>query len=228
MDGIHDLGGKHGFGPVQQDAHERAFEARWQGAVFTIVNALMRAGIAHNVDYFRHAVERVDPLGYLADGYYGRWLAAAETMLVEAGQLTSAELTDAAVARGADPAARIAARPDPWPDDFSKVPATEQMPTAERPLAQPPRFALGQKVLTQATGVPGHTRLPAYARGAVGEVVACHGGWVFPDSNAHGLGEQPVHLYTVAFSAQTLWGDAGETQLEVCLDLFEPYLEEVS
>jgi len=60
----------------------------------------------------------------------------------------------------------------------------------------------------------------------VGEIVACHGCWVYPDSNSHGNGEHPQQLYTVAFTSEVLWGEAGDANLEVCLDLFEPYLHE--
>lgn len=229
MDGIHDLGGKQGHGNIEQETDQLAFHERWQGAVFTIINTLIGNGTAHNVDHFRHAVERIDPVSYLQDGYYGRWLGAAETLLVEAGQLSQDEITARAIAHGAGPRDRIAARPAP----VGKAPAVSEEPardasTAQRPLDQPARFVLGQRVRSSATGVAGHTRLPAYARGVVGEIVACHGGWVYPDSNAHDLGEQPQHLYTVAFAGESLWGSAGDAHLEVCIDLFEPYLEGVA
>jgi nitrile hydratase beta subunit len=227
MDGVHDLGGKHGLGAVAIEGDGPAFHDRWQGAVFTIVNGLRVHGINHNVDQFRHAVERIDPVSYLTDGYYGRWLGAAETMLIEAGTLSQAEITARAVSLGADPLDRIAARPSQHPDNFSATPVADDLPTGEREVERPAKFEQGQRVRTQAFGVPGHTRLPAYARGVVGEIVACHGGWVYPDTNAHGYGEQPQHLYTVAFAGDQLWGDAGEPQLEVCIDLFEPYLESV-
>jgi nitrile hydratase len=67
--------------------------------------------------------------------------------------------------------------------------------------------------------------LPAYARNRRGRIVAWHVGWVFPDTNAHGRGETPQHLYTVAFEGAELWGDRAERGVVVHLDLFEPYLE---
>jgi nitrile hydratase len=72
----------------------------------------------------------------------------------------------------------------------------------------------------------GHTRLPRYARGKAGEIVAVHGTHVFPDSNAHGMGEDPQWLYTVRFSARELWGK--DTKDAVCIDLWEPYLENLA
>lgn len=222
MDGIHDLGGKFGFGPVSPDVDAQAFPEHWQGAVFTIANAMFFSGAAHNADHFRHAIERIDPVSYLNDGYYGRWLGGAETLLVEAGQVSQAEITERATALGAASNTRIAARPSPQPEQFPQ--SAEPAPNAQRDVSCAPRFKVGQSVLTATAPVSGHTRLPAYARGVIGEVVAWHGGWVYPDTNAHGRGEQPQHLYTVAFSGDVLWGSAGESGIEVCLDLFEPYL----
>ena len=77
MDGIHDLGGKRGFGHIKLEADLRPFPERWHGAVFTMINTLAASGITQNIDQFRHAVERIDPACYLTHGYYGRWLGAA-------------------------------------------------------------------------------------------------------------------------------------------------------
>ena len=94
---------------------------------------------------------------------------------------------------------------------------------ADRPSNRPQGFAPGDHVRTRSINPDGHTRLPRYARGKVGEIVAVHGTHVFPDSNAHGLGEDPQWLYTVRFTAQELWGK--DTRDCVMIDLWEPYLE---
>jgi nitrile hydratase len=52
-----------------------------------------------------------------------------------------------------------------------------------------------------------------------------HGTHVFPDTNAHGEGEQPRWLYSVAFDAAELWGPQGRGGDTILLDLWEPYLE---
>ena len=226
MDGIHDLGGKHGFGLVDDPSgvvagSQVGFEQRWHAVVFTMVNGLLATGTAPNVDYFRHAVERIDPVNYLDDGYYGRWLGAAETILVEAGVLSQQEVTARALTLGADSAQRIAARPGVR-GDFPKAGAQS---SALRADESEPQFKLGDVVGTSPAAVSGHTRLPAYARGAEGVVVAHHNTWTYPDTNAHGQGEQPQHLYTVEFASAALWGAGGEADVQVCLDLFEPYLE---
>ena len=226
MDGIHDLGGRQGFGAVQQDSDEQPFPERWQGAVFSFVNALGAAGIIHSADQFRHAIERIDPACYLADGYYGRWLGGVETVLVEAAVLTTEQISQRALALGAAEQDPVAARPGGGRHQGRS--AGDLFATADRVVDTPPGYQVGDMVRTLRHGVAGHTRLPAYARNATGTVVACHGAWVYPDTNAHALGEQPQHLYTVAFDGEELWGADAEPGLSVRLDLFEPYLTEVN
>ena len=91
--------------------------------------------------------------------------------------------------------------------------------------AASPRFAVGDTVRARDLHVTGHTRLPRYARGRHGIVDSLHGGWIYPDTHAHGQGAQPCHLYTVRFAARELWGEEAAPHDEVFLDLFEPYLE---
>jgi len=86
MDGIHDLGGMHGFGPVVVEHEEPVFHAAWEGRVFALAGLAIRGGLA-NPDAFRHAIERLSPAEYLTAGYYGRWLAALERLLSERGAL---------------------------------------------------------------------------------------------------------------------------------------------
>jgi nitrile hydratase len=237
MDGVHDTGGRQGFGPVRPrpsgEARPAPFGARWEARVFACVMGL--GGVAvRSSDQFRHAVERVRPEAYLTHGYYGRWLGGLETLVLEAGLLERAAIDARALALGAAPDAVVAAQPEvqparppvrlpplQQPRDPQALPARAH---ALRPLAAPPAFAPGDRVRTRAHGADGHTRLPAYARGRVGTVVAWHDGWVYPDTNAHLLGEHPQHLYTVAFPGTELWGEDAEPGMQVMLDLFEPYL----
>lgn len=221
MDAIHDLGGKQGFGSVVREDEEPVFHQRWEAAVFTMTRTASAAGALHNTDHFRHAVERIDPVAYLSQGYYGRWLGAVENLLTEAGVIDTAQLDSRVAALGGDPADLVAARPGP----SSQTATVVQLEGASREVAAAPAFQVGQRVRTAATPVSGHTRLPAYARNQIGEVVALQGGWVFPDSNAHGLGENPQHLYCVQFRGESLWGAEAEPGQSVYLDLFESYLE---
>ncbi len=224
MDGIHDLGGKAGHGEVVLEKDEPAFHSRWEAAVFTMAGVGATAGAWANVDRFRHSIERINPIAYLTHGYYGRWLGGIENLLVEAGVVTR-EVIDARVEMmGGSLQDLVASRPNPVPDPMSDAPAK---PGNSRSVNREPRFATGDLVQTSEEVKPGHTRLPAYARGKVGTVILTHDAWVYPDSNAHGLGEDPQYLYTVQFSGSELWG-AGDENIKVSLDLFEPYLSAVN
>jgi nitrile hydratase subunit beta len=195
---VHDLGGRPGFGAVPVDDGV-VFHADWERRAFGLANlAQVLAGF--NVDAFRHAIERISPGDYFRWGYYGRWLQCAETMLREGGVLPVGEgvrTTDA---------------------------TPPEAPGARRPLPEDARYAPGDRVLVLAPVTTGHTRRPAYVQGHRGGVVADLGGWVLPDTHAHGRGEQPARVYTVAFAAGDLWPDA-EPGVRVMVDLFEPYLE---
>ena len=224
MDGIHDLGGRHGFGAVSPELNEPVFHEDWEARVFALVLQL-----GGNLDRSRHAIERIDPISYLADTYYGRWLGGLETRLVEDGALSQSEITERARKLGADVNDRVAARPRDTGDQSSeKETSTVGFATAQRPLKTSPRFELGDQVRTKSASVEGHTRMPAYVRGCIGEVIGLHGGWVYPDSHAHGKGEEPECLYTVRFTTETLWGEAGEKNVELSIDLFDSYLEQVN
>ena len=124
--------------------------------------------------------------------------------------------------RGGSDTDLVAAQPADQPDAAGPLPGGVGN---RREVTDAPRFVVGDRVRPRLDPVPGHTRLPAYARGKVGQIIAWHLGWVFPDTNAHGLGEKPQHLYTVQFRSEDLWCKRG---FSVSLDLFEPYLEETT
>jgi nitrile hydratase len=89
----------------------------------------------------------------------------------------------------------------------------------------PARFAVGDTVKTRVINPTTHTRLPRYARGKQGVVEVVRGVFVFPDSNAHGRGEDPRWLYTVRFDGAELWGADAEPHTQVSIDAWEPYLD---
>lgn len=212
MNGIHDLGGMHGFGPVEPEANEPPFHARWEAAVVAIMRATRGAGL-YNIDEFRHAIERMEPAHYLRATYFERWLDGIARLLAEKGVISPAELA----ARAAAPRDAVAATgPARGPSPRDE--------TSFRPPAAPPRFAVGAAVVTGNTHPPGHTRLPRYARGKRGVIAAHRGCHVFPDTSAHGRGEQPQHVYGVRFAARELWGETAEANQHVYLDLWESYL----
>jgi nitrile hydratase len=212
MDGIHDLGGMHGFGRVTVEPDEPVFHARWHGRVLGMVYQIVGFGWA-NIDAFRHGIERMDPVAYLTAGYYGRWLASLETILADDGVLAPGAV-DAVLAGEPVPASRGGADPRPTAGFV-------------RPVDRAPRHAVGATVRACNVHPPGHTRLPRYVRGKRGVVHRVHAAFVFPDANAHGAGENPQYLYTVRFDGAELWGRDAEPAAAVHVDLFEPYLEAV-
>ncbi len=192
VNGIHDMGGMHGFGPVVVETNEPVFHAPWEGRVRALVSLALGSRIA-NVDAFRHAIERLDPVEYLSAGYYGRWLGALE-LLVHDWRARGESLETG----GAD---------------------------TLRAVATPARFAPGDAVRTRNLQPTGHTRLPGYARGKRGIIARVHPSFVFPDTNAAGLGENPQWVYAVRFDAHELFGTGAEPNACVHIDLFESYLE---
>src|SRR5438552_4056267 len=87
MDGMHDLGGRQGFGPVRYTVNARAFHAPWEVRVNSLYAFAVRLGI-FNMDEYRHAIERMEPRHYLTASYYERSLTGLATLLVEKGVLT--------------------------------------------------------------------------------------------------------------------------------------------
>jgi len=224
MDGIHDLGGMQGFGPVVREENEPPFHADWEAVVVAIMHATGgRGSNLLNIDEFRYGIERMDPAHYLASSYYEHWLDGISRVLSEKGAITTAALdarTDYFLAHPDAPASAPLSGPPP---PVAK-PTQQLAPTSERALAAPARYAPGDTVRTRNTHPHGHTRLARYARDKRGVIHAVHGGHVFPDAHAHGQGEQPQPLYSVRFDAQTLWGDSAEPNQRVYIDLWESYL----
>lgn len=211
MDGIHDLGGMHGFGPVLREENEPVFHAAWEGAVVAMMRAARSRGI-FNIDEMRHAIERMDPADYLSSSYYERWLAALERLLIEKGVTTPAEVESPPP----HPRPAAATAPSVALDRYSKS------QSSFRPAIAQPVYKVGQSVIASAVRKHGHTRLPRYARGRQGVVSALLGTHVFPDASAHGRGEDAQPLYSVRFESTELWG-TGEASA-VYLDLWESYL----
>lgn len=227
MNGVHDLGGMHGFGAVEREDPDPPFHAPWERTVNALNRTMMLIGI-YNIDEMRHAIERMEPAHYLASGYYEHWFDMLERLLTERGVIAPAEL-DARTAYFTEHPETPATAPLSGPPPPSLVPAPAR-PAAHpfiREATAPPRFQAGDAVATRNTQPRGHTRLARYARGKRGVIHRLHGIHVFPDSHAHGLGEQPQPLYSVRFEAGELWGDSAEPCGAVYIDLWESYLTPV-
>ncbi|MDF2096528.1 nitrile hydratase subunit beta [Aquibaculum arenosum] len=217
MNGVHDMGGMHGFGALPLEENEPVFHGEWEERALALTLAMAAWG-KWNIDASRHAREKLPPADYLRYSYYERWIEALANMMVEHGLVSAEELRQGQPAAGSSKA-------QPPLDATKALAALRRGGPADRAVDQAPRFAIGQSVRAINHHPAGHTRLPRYARGKRGEIVMHHGAHVFADSNAHFLGEAPQHLYAVRFSARELWGPQGRPQDCVTLDLWEPHLE---
>jgi nitrile hydratase subunit beta len=216
MNGVHDLGGMHGFGPVVREQNEPVFHSEWEKRVFAMTLTAMGRGVC-NVDEFRRAIERIPPAKYLAASYYEKWLNALEALLVEKGAVTPEELASGRA--GAPAPATAAESPGGGVDSFDDSAIKLRFNQSFKP-----GFKVGDRVVARNFNPAHHTRLPRYARGKRGVIRYDQGVFVFPDTHAHGQGGKPQHVYTVVFEAQELWGPDGE-RAPVYLDCWEDYLE---
>ena len=202
MDGIHDLGGRQGYGPIRYTLNATAFHNAWEVRVNSLYAFAVRSGI-FNMDEYRHAIERMQPAHYLTASYYERSLTSLATLCVEKGVITRQELEDRA--KGTFPLA------SPSAAGRSNAPNRE-------------RFKPGDRVRVKLDFVPGHIRLPAYVRGKVGTVVGESPAYPFPDAHAHGIHAEDEPTYDVRFQAQDLWPNGCDPAL-VHVGIFQSYLE---
>ena len=217
MNGIHDMGGMHGLGPVEAEPDEPVFHAPWEGRAFAM-NIASGAWRKWNTDAGRYQIEVIPAAEYLRMSYYEKWTVRLEELLIKAGLVTRHE-----IATG-KPAPRSTKATPPFTAE--KVPFLLRTGAgARRDVAVAARFQIGQRVRARNIHPDGHTRLPRYARGHAGTVHRDHGVYVFPDTNAHFLGEKPQHVYSVRFAARELWGDQASVRDSVFIDLWDDYLE---
>ena len=207
MDGVHDLGGLDGFGPVEHTPSEPLFDEDWERRAFRLMIGWIAAQNPSG-GRFRHSIERMAPEHYLSSPYYEHWLTGAATMAVEAGFTTQDELD-----RRAGGHFPLSAQDrGVLPDDLS--PRTT------------PRYSVGDDVRVREWHPPGHTRAARYVQGRRGTVVRVDGAFDIDDITAHGGGSVADPLYAVRFTSQELWGEAGADGEVVCVNLFERYLED--
>jgi nitrile hydratase len=218
MNGVHDMGGMHGFGAVDP-TDDAPFHDAWEERLRAMMGLTMQQGV-FNLDAFRYGIEQMDPAAYLASSYFERWLASVEHNLIQAGVLTREELD----ARTAHFREHPDASTPGEADDAPRWQPPEPREEPELPHIRP-RFAVGDPVLTRNVHPAGHTRLPRYARGKRGTINMIHGPEVFADTNAHNQGEHPQVVYSVRFDARELWGESAEPRQTVSIDLWESYLE---
>ena len=217
MNGAHDMGGTHGFGPVVTEENEPVFHEPWEGRVL----AMTLAAGSHrrwNLDQTRFARENVAPDLYLARSYYEIWLEGLETLLVNGGLVTADEIE--AARRGE----RFEREMDPPFTADMVAPAIAAGNSARRDVDVEPRFAEGDAVEVRPSAPHAHTRAPRYVRGRPGAIDRDHGVFVFPDTHAATGDAKPQHLYSVRFEATDLWG-ADAQGGAVYVDLWDDHLE---
>jgi nitrile hydratase len=193
------------------------FHERWEARAFALALA-MAAWRKWTLDGSRHQRELITAAEYLRISYYEKWLAGLVELLVKSGLVTSAEV---------ESGKPILDSPKATPALIaSAVPAmVAQGRPASREIPVEARFQVGQRVRARNMHPTGHTRLPRYARGKLGTIARDRGVFVFPDTNAHFLGEKPQHVYSVRFGASELWGEQGAAQDAVYIDMWDDYLE---
>lgn len=218
MNGLHDMGGMHGLGPIQHEKSEPTFHEAWEGRVYAISRAMGQSRV-WNIDASRHHIELLRPADYLRMSYYEKWLERVIALLKNRGLATHTEIETGLSAPGS-------AKVTPALSAVEVPAMAECRGNFMRPEADASaRFALGQRVRAKNLNPVGHTRLPRYARSKQGAIAHHYGIFVFPDTNAHFLGEQPQHLYSVRFAARELWGEEASPRDSVYIDLWDSYLD---
>jgi nitrile hydratase subunit beta len=217
MNGVHDMGGMQDMGPVTEEKNEPVFHHPWEGRVFAIARS-MSAWRKWNLDALRHQRELIPPAEYLRMSYYEIWLTGLLELSVKFGLVTPAEIASGKPSVGS-PKLSPALTADKVP------PLVAHGTPASRNVAVAARFRAGKQVRARTINPMGHTRLPRYARGKLGTVERDHGVFVFPDTDAHFLGEKPQHVYSVRFLARELWGAQAAPKDSVYLAMWDDYLE---
>lgn len=205
MNGVHDMGGMHGLGPVEREDNEPVFHAAWERKVFALALATGALG-RWNIDMSRHAREQMPGPEYLATGYYEHWLWGLEKLVRE--RLLPGEKPARAPLR---------------PEQVAQFLTTRR--AARMPDPVPPKFKAGDPVVARNINPLGHTRVPRYVRGRRGVVDRDHGVFIFPDTHALDLGRKPQHVYAVRFTARELWGPEASARDGVYVDLWDDYLD---
>ena len=220
MNGVHDMGGMQGYGPVRPEVNEPIFHADWERSAMGLT-VLMGGSGQWNIDQARSARESLPPALYLSSSYYQIWIEALERLMLARGLVHPEELGQGQMTSPGVPLRVITA---------DQVDAAMARGTpADRPIRGPARFEPGQRVRARLMHPAGHTRLPRYVRGHVGTVQAVRGVHVLPDRHtAHPPtpeSDQGEWLYTVVFDARDLWGPQADPAVSVSVDAWESYLD---
>lgn len=223
MNGVHDMGGMHGFGPVATD-DESPFHHDWEVTFHALQRILGSHGV-YTGDEHRALRERLDPAEYLRAGYYEQRLLPIEWLLVDAGLLepgaVDTRIDEFDRSPEADVTEQIPERTDP--DLVEQVRASIASNSSFECGSKEPAFEPGETVVVRNGHPDGHTRCPRYVRRAQGRIQDYHGCQRYPDRSVDGdpVGEP---LYSVRFTAREVWGEDYDGPDTLVLQLWEPYL----
>ena len=215
MNGIHDMGGMQGMGPIEYEEKEPVFHAPWEDRVLAMTRAVTATGKLQGG--LRPPIESLTAFEYLRMSYYEKWLTSLTVRIVASALLTRAEIENGHTAEGSTKSVPALSVAD-VPAFMRRIPPMRKDDVA-------PRFQIGQHVRARNINPVTHTRLPRYVRGKAGTIERDRGVATLPDTNVYGLGEKPQHVYSVRFSARELWGDQAAAQDAVYVELWDDYLE---
>ena len=219
MDGIHDIGGKQGYGPIEVDESEVPFHHDWEAREWGISRTARVPGI--NIDWWRHCRELIMPEDYLGRPYFDSWAQTDFATYINAGLISLEEIKSGNVA--SDQFKNDGSPPVLNRDQAIQV-DHDSATRFDAEVESDPLLTIGQKVITSSYGHSHHTRLPQYARGRRGTVHDYHGAHIFPDLSSQGE-KTWQHLYSIVFEGTELWAEDGRRNSKVYLDLWESYLE---
>jgi nitrile hydratase len=216
VDGIHDMGGMAGFGPIDIDAVEPGHEG-WEAR--NQVVALLSGGMS------RAGIEEIPPEQYLNATYAERWVLCAERRLVANGVLSADDLASWAARLETAPGTEMPRTEMPHTEQPEALGDLERMVTTTTPMPAPPstRFAIGDRVRVKRMHPTEHNRCPRYVRGTVGEIERIPGADHRP--GAPRTDEMFEAVYTVKFDSVDLWGEQDEPAFDLFIDLCQGYLE---
>jgi len=216
MNGVHDMGGMHGMGPIGHEPNPPVWHEPWEPRAWALYQLGSRYGRG-KWKRFRYELERIPPVEYLRMPYYERWFTILVSQLLRSGFITAQEYASGR----ADPSVPVPALPPPLPPVRGAIPGGSRLDLPVRATFKP-----GQHVRARNINPEGHTRLPRYVRGRRGVIIRDHGIWASQDTNPSGdvIGE-PQHVYTVRFAARELWGETASARDAVFVDAWESHLE---
>jgi nitrile hydratase len=220
MNGMHDMGGMHGFGPVGREENEPVFHHPWEGRVF----AMRRVTPVPIPGGMRHNIEQMEPSHYLTSSYYEKWLHARLQGLIAAGVLTAAEFAERVDYYRNHPQAPVPRREDPTlVQCVLQDLRTHVSPLRDLPIQ--PRYHNGDSIRARNMHPPAHTRLPRYVRGKRGTVTRFYGLFELQDTMPPGVEAPAEPVYAVRFDGRELWGEDAEANSVLYIDMWESYLE---